>query len=151
MPSNRRRQTLDTLEHHRHFNLIDIADENRDFDEDEPGTFCNSGAGGSYPTAYKTLQDALLAFLIYRVSSSEAFPYPYATWLRTVVLVVTQAQREPRLLTVRFDEDENGELWAPSQRPPATHREFTMTLEGSWDCLSHDTFKTIRGTFSHRG
>lgn len=146
-------KTLDSLEWKRHTCLIETADENRDYDEDVPGAFRNSGGGYGYPTAYKTLQNALLAFLVYRVSSSEGFPYSYATWLRTIVLVVTQAQREPRLLTVRIEEDENGELCAPSLRPagPAGHREFTMTLEGSWDCLSHDTFKTIRRTFSHRG
>jgi hypothetical protein len=104
---------------------------------------------GDGPVTYLTLQDALLAFLIYRVATNKGFPYSYETWLRTVVLVVTQAHREPRLLTVQVELNREGSPTLPTWNPEASSREFTLTLDGSWDCLSKDAFDAIRNNLKY--
>jgi hypothetical protein len=101
---------------------------------------------GDGPVVYMTLQDALTAFLIYKATSAKGFEYNYKVWLRTVTLIVAQAQREPELLVllVYADPQDNNNLFrSASSNPQATRHEFTMTLTGSWDCLSEDTFKII--------
>jgi hypothetical protein len=101
---------------------------------------------------YDTLQEALLAFLIYWVSR-EGFPYNYATWLRTVVLITADVQRNPSLLALRVEVDANGRLRGSSEGVERwTERTFAMTLDGSWDhCLSRDTFRTIRRAYNRAG
>lgn len=118
------------------------------YDTQGPEEFRHGGCLDS-PVAYMRLQDALLAFLIYRVSSSKGFRYSYETWLRTVVLIVTQAQREPGFLTVHVKVNhEETLLPATVDRRHGQDREFTMTLDGSWDCLSREAFETIQKTLS---
>src|SRR5690242_19582531 len=51
------------------------------------------------PWTYPTLQEALIAFLVHQASLNE-FPYPYEMWLRTVVLIVSDVQRDPEWLHV---------------------------------------------------
>jgi hypothetical protein len=106
---------------------------------------------GDMPVIYMKLQDALLAFFIYRVSSKKGFPYRYAVWLRTVALVVTQAHLEPHLLTVQVELDADGRPASPTSKPRARTREYTMALDGAWECLSHDTFKIIKDTLRKPG
>ena len=101
---------------------------------------------GDLPVIYMKLQDALLAFFIYRVSSRKGFPYGYAVWLRTVVLVVTQAHLEPQLLTVRVELDAEGRPTSLTSKPGVRTREYTMALDGVWECLSHYTFRIIKDT-----
>jgi hypothetical protein len=105
---------------------------------------------GDLPVIYMKLQDALLAFFIYRVSSKKGFPYRYAVWLRTVVLVVMQAHLEPHLLTVRVELDAEGRPTSPASKLGVGTREYTMALDGAWECLSHDTFKIIKDTLRKR-
>ena len=129
---------LNTLEERRDVVRYYLAQGDERPHEYEPG----------WPVAYRSLQDALLAYLITRMSSPGlGFPYDYATWLRTVVLVVVDAQRDPSLLKVTITVDEDG---VPD--PSGSQREErTMTLDGSWDCLSRDTFRTIRRAYSGLG
>jgi hypothetical protein len=97
-----------------------------------------------FNVAYDSLQDALLAFLIYQVSDGD-FPYDYRTWLRTVVLIVMDVARDPERLTVIVPvTDSAGDILLDPTS--STRHEHVMTLEGSWDCLSRDTFNTIKGT-----
>jgi hypothetical protein len=128
---------LEVLEAHRdlvRFYLTQVDDEEDRPHEFEPG----------WPVAYRSLQDALLAFLIELLSKAglERYLYDYATWLRTVVLVVADAQRDPSCLTISFPLNEYGD---PDRSIPPHHREErTMTLDGTWGCLSRDTYKLIR-------
>jgi hypothetical protein len=137
--------TLNELEDNRDGYLISMYDNTHGPEEFRYGF-------GDGPVVYMRLQDALLAFLIYRVSSDGGFPYSYETWLRTVVLVVAQAQREPSLLTVRVQVDPNEDhLIFRSSDPQAKSREFTMALDGDWGCLSREAFDTTRETLAKRG
>ena len=118
---------------------------------DESSQYVVYEQGG--PATYDTLQEALVAFLIYEVSKkgkglvTSSFPFGYATWLRTVVLIVADVQRDRMLLTVTVPTDYTGKA---SQA--ATHRrDHTMTLGDNWDCLSRDTFNAIRQAFSRSG
>ena len=105
---------------------------------------------GDLPIIYMKLQDALLAFFIYRVSSKKGFPYRYTVWLRTAVLVVTQAHLEPHLLTVRVELDAKGRPTSPTSESGVRIREYSMSLDGVWECLNYDTFKIIKDTFRKR-
>lgn len=105
---------------------------------------------------YTSIQDALLAYLIHRLSTAssgtissriDGFPYDYATWLRTVVLVMTDAAREPDRLTLHIPVNEEGRYDPESSRV----HEHTMRLDGSWDCLSRDTFAMIKRHFQKTG
>lgn len=106
---------------------------------------------------YATLQDALLAYLIYRVSQTGSptslpafgFQYDYATWLRTVVLVMEDALQDPSRLTVHMPVDEDGEY--RSQTGLDKVKIHTMRIDGSWDCLSRDTFDTVKEHFTGAG
>jgi hypothetical protein len=100
-----------------------------------------------FNVAYDSLQDALLAFLIYQMSDG-AFPYDYGTWLRSVVLIVMDVARDPERLAVivPVTGSAGGILLDPTS---STRHEQVMTLIGSWDCLSRDTFKTIKETLTN--
>ena len=97
--------------------------------------------------AYDSLQDALLAFLIYQVSASH-FPYDYSTWLRTVTLIVMDVARDPTRLTVIVPVTEDSVVGIELAPTSSTRHEHIMTLVGSWDCLSRDTFNTIKETLT---
>jgi hypothetical protein len=95
------------------------------------------------------LQEALIAFLIYRVSRTDVggFRYDYATWLRTVVLVVAGAQQQPELLEVHVHIGPGGILKGPSNDTsagPWTDKVHSMTVDSDWSCLSQDTFNNIQ-------
>jgi len=136
---------LDEIEDHRTSPLLSMYSDMHEPGTDQLPEEFRYGLG-DLPIAYVTLQNALLAFLMYRVLSDQGFPYSYEAWLRTVVLVVAQAQREPYFLTVRIEVDHDGELIFPTSDRHARCREFTMTLDGSWDCLSREAFETIKET-----
>ncbi len=147
--SPHRTATLDTLEERRDVLQYFLADEDERVERYVPG----------WPVAYDTLQEALLAFLIYEVSNKSYvdFPYDYATWLRTIVLIVANAQRDPSLLTVSIPVDSEGNPESPDEMrrgmpyQEPTYQTRTMSLNGSWDCLSRDTFNFVRRTYHRLG
>jgi hypothetical protein len=107
--------------------------------------------GNGTTLGYASIQDALLAYLIQRASKApsilEGFPYNYTTWLRTVILVMADAACEPDRLTLHIPVNEEGEYDPQSSRL----QEYTMRTDGPWDCLSRDTFDTIRKHFAKAG
>jgi hypothetical protein len=91
-----------------------------------------------FPRFYRTLQEALIAFLI-DMTARGKWPHPYETWLRLVVLVTADAQRDPtrwlQINTLRPDSE------------PSTNRGgslHVMTVSDDWSCLTHDTFEAIQ-------
>jgi len=101
-----------------------------------------------FNVAYDSLQDALLAFLIYQVSDGN-FAYDYSTWLRTVVLIVMDVARDSERLKVIVPVTEDSTVGILLDPTSSTRHEHIMTLMGSWDCLSRDTFNTIKETLTN--
>lgn len=91
------------------------------------------------PLLFATLQDALLAFLVYLVSKSGQpangrFACTYDIWLRIVVLIMADIVREPDALQLMTGESGSAsETWV-------SHR---MRIDPSWECLSEATFEYL--------
>src|SRR5262249_28536104 len=94
------------------------------------------------PWVYPTLNEALLGFLIYRVSNTRRFPYTFENWLKTAFLVLADVQHQPDLLKIRATTYERS-------GPALDTRESvrTMAVTDDWDCLSRDAFEHVLNRF----
>jgi hypothetical protein len=99
----------------------------------------------AWPHVFNTLQEALVAFLIDAIAKNQ-WRYPYEVWLRVVVLVLADAQRQPDYflkVTARyFSDPEEFDPQNPSARR-LREAELTMTISDDWSCLSRGTFAAI--------
>jgi hypothetical protein len=89
------------------------------------------------PVVYRTLQEALVDFLIDEIGTNKV--PDFADWLRAQAVIMAQAAREPEWLIVKTPViDENGQ-WSPDSL--TTH---TMAVgPGPWDVLSRETFDVL--------
>lgn len=114
-----------------------------DYEEDE-------GEGTKQPWTYKTLQEALLMFLlawVYRTQPEPPVTPTYEIWLRTVALILADAARLPELLTLRVPEYDR---MNPELAPKGTI-ERCMVISDDWSCLSRDTFDFIMANYCRHG
>lgn len=95
------------------------------------------------PRLYRTLQEALIAFLIYWQETATRFPVTYDIWLRAVVLVICDAQRNPAWLRLEgCDLSRDGEP-----------REFkhSVAISDDWDCLRREVYDYVVQAFRNSG
>lgn len=96
-----------------------------------------------WPQVYPTLQEALLAFLIDKVARNE-FSYPYEVWLRMIILVMADAQREPnywlRVTACNCAKDH----YRNPEELRGHKREHVMIISDDWSCLYRDVFELVR-------
>jgi predicted exporter len=90
------------------------------------------------PLLFATLQEALLAFLVYLVGkggqpANGRFACTYDIWLRTVVLIMADIVHEPDALQQMTGERSRSNTWV-------SHR---MQVGPSWECLSESTFDYV--------
>jgi hypothetical protein len=105
------------------------------------------------PWTYDTIQDALLAYLIDQAALG-TLPYAYETWLRAVVLVISDAQRDSGWLhVVACDWDPASCEGEPPERcrQPGIERDHAMTVSDDWSCLSRETFDFVTSTYAGKG
>jgi hypothetical protein len=91
------------------------------------------------PRLYRTLQEALLAFLIYWQQAGRRFPITYDIWVRTIVLIMADAQRSPGFLRL--------EARDLSQEGKAKEWAHTMVISDDWDCLRRETYEFVLAAF----
>jgi hypothetical protein len=102
-----------------------------------PGAFDASSERVRAPVIYETVQAALLDFLIEEIGINEVPDFP--DWLRAQALILAQAAREPKWLTVRTPVIGDDGTWSPDNL--TTH---TMEIApSSWDALSRETFDAL--------
>lgn len=141
-------ETLDAIEARR----SQIASAGLDFMRVDKTRSMEADYEIGFPVVYPTLQDALLAFLICLTAENGSLRVIYVMrefemWLRVVVLVVACAQKEPELLTQQIHIHSGGDPERPELvcgSHTAERAEHTMTLDGEWSCLSHQTFDYIQ-------
>jgi len=114
-----------------------VNDNDLPYFNDDPG----------YPWTYATIQEALVAFLIDRATEGD-FPYTYRIWLRTIILIMSDIQRDSGWLEL-IAQDETGEM---GDKPAAERQQrHTMKVSDDWSCLSCDTFDFILRTYGKEG
>lgn len=112
---------------------------------------------GGQPWGYRTLQEALTAFLI-ELAARDELAFDLGIWRCTVPVILADAIRDSDLLRVILrdvdharaakGEPEVDDDWV---NDPQFQQELVMTISDDWDCLTVATFDHIVKTYTGKG
>jgi hypothetical protein len=109
------------------------------------------------PWGYRTLQEALTAFLI-ELAARDELTFDLGIWRCTVPVILGDAIQDPdRLRVILRDIDMaeaaqgEPEVAEDYVNDPQFQREYIMTVSGDWSCLMAETFNHIVATYTGKG
>jgi hypothetical protein len=153
-PKRTNSQTLDQLEEERYERSVRLAG---------PHAFKKIGPPGTdaeiwqiywpeqrMPWGYRTLQEALTAFLI-DSAALDRLTFSLDIWRCTVPVIVADAIRNPDLLRVILRDVAMLRSGEEDLDDPEGQREYTMTISDDWSCLRAETFDHIVATYAGKG
>jgi hypothetical protein len=168
-PQRRSSRTLDRVEQQRYESTVKLAGPDTREKIEGPGSEAEIWrtpywderdqywSEGGYPWAYRTLQEALTAFLI-DLAARDELTFDLGIWRCTVPVILGDAIQNPDLLRVilrdiNMAEAAQGEPEVAKDyiNDPQFQRPYTMTVSDDWSCLMAETFNHIVKNYTGKG
>ena len=154
LPARSHSETLNQLEGRRSELRVQLAGPNAHQKWAEPGSDAEFwrfyDLERTNPWGYRTLQDALVAFLI-DLAARNRLNFSLSVWRCTVPVILADAIRDPDRLQIILREVDNAGAAEASIDDPAYQTTYTMALSDDWSCLSSQTFNHIVTTYTGKG